>query len=175
MPLRVVTRSARERGAAMVEFAIVLPILVTMVLGIFSAGVTYNRKNSLANAAREASRYGATLPVSSFPTINAWLAAVADVAQKNGTGDLDANAPGLRICVGYVHPSGGLTNDMTTTLARTSSGDSFSSTPCYADARPDGDERRVDVQVERSSTIEALVFTQSVRLVSASTTHFEAS
>src|SRR5207248_1695477 len=122
-----------ERGAAVVEFAIVLPILVALVLGVFSAGLTYNRKNSMANGAREASRYGATLPVANYPNLTAWLGAVANVVQKNASGDLDASAPGLRICVSYVHPAGSLTNDTTLSLVRTSSGDTTSTSSCYTD------------------------------------------
>ena len=46
----------RERGAAAVEFALVLPVLVTLVLGIAEFGRAYNQETILAAAAREAAR-----------------------------------------------------------------------------------------------------------------------
>lgn len=46
----------RERGAALVEFAIVLPLLVTLVFGIIEFGRAYNAQISLTHAAREGIR-----------------------------------------------------------------------------------------------------------------------
>lgn len=45
-----------ERGAAAVEFALVLPLLMTLVFGIVSFGQAYNAKLGLTHAAREAAR-----------------------------------------------------------------------------------------------------------------------
>ena len=50
-------RSRRgERGAAAVEFALVLPILLTLVFGIVEFGWAFGQQVSLGNAAREAAR-----------------------------------------------------------------------------------------------------------------------
>lgn len=46
-----------ERGAAAVEFALVLPVLLFLLLGIFEFGRIYNVQISLTNAAREGARY----------------------------------------------------------------------------------------------------------------------
>lgn len=46
----------RERGAAAVEFALVLPLLLTLVLGIIEFGHLYNAQIVITNAAREAAR-----------------------------------------------------------------------------------------------------------------------
>lgn len=51
----------RERGASMIEFALVLPVLITLLVGIVSAADAWNRRNTLEHAAREAARHGATL------------------------------------------------------------------------------------------------------------------
>ena len=45
-----------ERGAAAVEFALVLPILLTLVLGTIEFGRAYNVQISLTHAARETAR-----------------------------------------------------------------------------------------------------------------------
>ncbi|WP_461172049.1 pilus assembly protein [Arthrobacter sp. Z1-9] len=45
-----------ERGAAAVEFALLVPILIMLVFGIMEFGRAYNVQISLTNAAREAAR-----------------------------------------------------------------------------------------------------------------------
>lgn len=45
------------RGAQLVEFALVLPLLLAMVVGIFDFGAAYNLKQKLNNAAREGVRF----------------------------------------------------------------------------------------------------------------------
>lgn len=47
---------ARSRGAAVVEFALIMPILILLVFGIFEFGRAYNAKVTLTHAAREAVR-----------------------------------------------------------------------------------------------------------------------
>ena len=46
-----------ERGAAAVEFALILPILLLLVLGVVEFSRVYNVQISLSNAAREGARY----------------------------------------------------------------------------------------------------------------------
>src|SRR4051812_9981136 len=94
--LRHAPRSGRrqtakgDRGAAMVEFALVLPVLLITILGAFSGGTAYSQRLSLSGAAREASRFAATLPVASATggTLNGWLGDVATAAEQAATGDL---------------------------------------------------------------------------------------
>jgi len=56
--------AGRERGAAAVEFAILLPILILLVFGIIQFGITWNRAQGLQAAAREGARL-ASLPYTS--------------------------------------------------------------------------------------------------------------
>jgi Flp pilus assembly protein TadG len=49
-----------EKAAAMVEFAIVVPLLFTLVFGIVDVGRAYFLYNNLTNAARDAARWGAS-------------------------------------------------------------------------------------------------------------------
>jgi len=48
-----------ERGSAVVEFAIVLPLLVMFLLGIVEFSLMYNRQQALHAAAREGGRVAA--------------------------------------------------------------------------------------------------------------------
>jgi Flp pilus assembly protein TadG len=50
-----------ERGAAAVEFALVLPLLILLVFGIIQFSIEYNRAQGLHAAAREGARL-ASLP-----------------------------------------------------------------------------------------------------------------
>lgn len=47
---------ASERGAVAVEFAILAPVLIMLLLGIMEFGRAYNAQVSLSNAAREGVR-----------------------------------------------------------------------------------------------------------------------
>lgn len=50
----------RERGSAMVETAIVLPLLLMLMVGIFEVGRAYETWQVLTNAAREGARMSVT-------------------------------------------------------------------------------------------------------------------
>jgi Flp pilus assembly protein TadG len=54
-----VAEPRNRRGAAAVEFAVVAPILVTIMMGLIQSGRGYEAKNLLAGAAREGARYAA--------------------------------------------------------------------------------------------------------------------
>lgn len=56
------TRRTRrdDRGAAAVEFALVVPILLMLLLGITTGGLSYSHALGATNAVREGSRFGAT-------------------------------------------------------------------------------------------------------------------
>src|SRR4051794_19598668 len=49
-------RNARERGSAAVEFALVVPFLLLILLGIVEYGRVYFMQNSITNAARVGAR-----------------------------------------------------------------------------------------------------------------------
>jgi Flp pilus assembly protein TadG len=52
--------SSRDRGAAAVEFALLLPLLLLIVFGIIDVGRALNAQITLAEAAREGARLAAT-------------------------------------------------------------------------------------------------------------------
>jgi hypothetical protein len=55
MTLRL--RRSRSPGQALVEFALVLPLFITLLLAIFDLGRVIWARNSVENAAREGARY----------------------------------------------------------------------------------------------------------------------
>jgi hypothetical protein len=51
---------SRSRGQALVEFALILPILLTLIGGIIQYGVVFATKHSLVQVGRDAGRWAAT-------------------------------------------------------------------------------------------------------------------
>ena len=57
MRLRTHRNGRTERGAAAVEFALVVPFLILLIIGMVNFGVVLSQQLSLSNAARQAARY----------------------------------------------------------------------------------------------------------------------
>jgi hypothetical protein len=117
------TRRAKSRGQAMVEFALVFPIFILLMVGMFDLGRVIWVNDTLATAAREAARFaivhgskslcpvgpapaGATLdptcpPGVYFPSRQA----IKDLAQKWAAGT-SANVT-VSVCYGVVTSCGG--------------------------------------------------------------------
>ena len=146
-----------------------------LILGIASAGIAFNHQLALTHSAREGGRYAATLPVTNFGTMNAWLDAVALRVLDDATGSLGPGVPGHLICVAYVHPYGGAATDQTTSRTESGGEPVYLSKPCpgFADGRPDG-ERRVQVAVARDTNFNAFFFSTTLNLGSKAVSRFEA-
>jgi hypothetical protein len=114
------TRHAKPRGQAMVEFALVFPIFILLMVGMFDLGRVIWVNNTLATAAREAARYAivhgakAPCPVGPAPVIPPVVTAapadcphpapsresIKDVAQK-WAGGTSASVT-VSVCYGVV-------------------------------------------------------------------------
>src|ERR1700723_322002 len=73
-------------AAAIIEFAVALPLLVVLIVGIFDFGCAFNLKQELNNAVREGARFGAgqrtnDLAVVPAPSVNAVRSVVASYLQ----------------------------------------------------------------------------------------------
>jgi Flp pilus assembly protein TadG len=73
---RAKSAATETGGSQIVEFAVALPLLLVMVVGIFDFGNAYNIKQKVTNVAREAARLGASQPTSDLtnPTPQSILA-----------------------------------------------------------------------------------------------------
>jgi hypothetical protein len=161
-----------DRGAALVEAAFVIMLLVMLLLGTVTSALAYGQYTSIQTAARESSRFGASLPVNG--DLDGWLNDVLDVTRAAGILDLGTTVPGQYICVAYVYPDGGSVNDQTKRLVETLgvTGAPTAGSTCFNDGRP-SDERRVQVVTGRSATIQAVIFSVDVDLSSMSASRFE--
>lgn len=166
-------RAAGERGAAMVELAIVIPVLVILLLGIVTTAAVYNQKLSLTNGAREGARYAATLPVGNFTTVNAWLDGVSTVSTAAVDDGFGPSVPGRITCAAYVYPQGITTDDRTTRRRESGGVVTYSNQPCYTDGRPNS-ERRVQIVLQRDTSINTGFVKIPIALTSRSVARFEA-
>ena len=148
-----------ERGAALVEFALILPVLVSLLLGTVTSGIAYNRKLSMSSAVREGARYGATLTANS-----SWAGAVQTRTQSMATGDLSAS----QIC---------------TALWKVGTGASYSSSGCTItnpfvannDHPGSTGDCVVEVWAARPETIQAMFFSVNITLTARAGARLESS
>lgn len=172
----------RDDGAAAVEFALLLPIFVVLVFGVISTGLALWRHISDVQAARDAARYGSTLPVTDVGTSTdcasdqlsqaGWLTCVQDVAIHQA-GWANAAAVGTNndhgyVCVAYVKdttPTGANAKVLSARLTAGSANpdDPAPSDPntCFADGRSDG---RVQVYVRRNGEFNAILFARTWKM-----------
>jgi Flp pilus assembly protein TadG len=76
-------RKRGQRGQAMVEFAIIVPILLTVLLGIMQLGVVYNNWVTLTDAARAGARKGAVCRSSCSPSATAATTSAVQASAAN--------------------------------------------------------------------------------------------
>jgi Flp pilus assembly protein TadG len=106
----------REDGAAAVEFALVLPILIVLVFGIIEFGFALYNKEVITNASREGARYGIVIGpprpdeiairgvVTSYLTNFGWDLSLAGISVDNDTtGDTQCTAFGEDLKVGVTY------------------------------------------------------------------------
>jgi Flp pilus assembly protein TadG len=153
-----------ERGAAAVELVVILPLILTLILGSLAIGTAYFYKLNLTEGAREGARVAATLRTGYNPPnpdirtgvpTNAWLLEVANVATSTA-GRWET------VCVTYTghvafRPPGSTT---TRTVNITNGGTpTFSGDPCFSDDRG-ATERRVQVRITDTGPFDNFFFTR---------------
>ncbi len=75
------TRRGDERGAALVEFALALPLLLVVIAGIVDFGFVFQRYEVVTNAARE----GARLAVAAWTTTTPQSSTGSGLRQQGST------------------------------------------------------------------------------------------
>jgi len=106
--MRSVLRLLTDRnGASAVEMAFVTPLLLALMLGTFELGHFFLSEHVVQKAARDAARYAARLPMSSYPSCTPTSAALLQIQKVARTG-----SP-----AGTVQRLEGWTSDTMTTVA----------------------------------------------------------
>ena len=159
-------RGRDDAGTAVVEFALVLPVLMTLLLGMISGAVAWNENQALGQGARVAVRYAATLPLpapADAAAMDAWLDGIIDRAIAAAEGEMAAGVDGRAVCVAYVDPAGAAP-DKTASRRLDAAGTRTSSTaPCFTDGQGDA-ERRVQAVLERDGVLDIGFHRQTLHL-----------
>jgi len=93
MPAASVRPAKDERGAQILEFALVLPLLVVFVVAIYDFGQAFNVKEKLNFAAKDGARFGASQPTNDLTqTAPVSVTAIRDLV------DADLIAAGINDC-----------------------------------------------------------------------------
>ena len=170
---RGIPGSHAERGAAVVEMAVVTTLLMVILLGITTFGLTHHENISIEGAAREASRFGATYPVADSGSIEQWLRDVARVAESAATGTMNASEPSRLVCV--AQGSGDDPSDFSRIQVTGSQAIETATQQadwCFENTAP-GEDTVVQVQLQREGWIEAIVFSMRPTLTGSATNRFE--
>lgn len=150
------------------EFALVLPVFLMLLLGMMTGGLAYSRKLSVAQAAREGARFGATLPITASTPMGVWLPRVGALTISSSDGELESDKPGRYVCIAHVPASG-----MASKWEVTGSASAVVSAGTCLDDDGRAGETRVQVVGSRSSRLEALVFSRDLTVRSHAVARFE--
>lgn len=140
-----------------------MPLLFMLIIGMITGGITLSRQNSVENAVREGTRFGAVNPNGNVAT---YLQQVLAQVESAATGDLDDGVAEKQICVAFINATNGVTS-----LRKVGATPSAGTTQCFADGR--SNEARVQVTAHRESEIQGVFWSMSVDLDSQSVTRYE--
>jgi Flp pilus assembly protein TadG len=159
---------SRERGAAIVEFALILPLLSMMALGMLTAGIALDHKQEITNASREAARFGSTVAQSecNVPANCSgftWAQLVQAIAVERSNGAVASGA----VCVALVEGPGYAPTPVTSTHTTMTDGSA-----CFVDNSTDTG-KRVQVRITKSERMQAVLFNMNLNLGSRAIAQFE--
>jgi len=75
-----------RNGAAAVEMALVLPLLLVLIFGVFDGGNYFLAEHVVQKATRDAARYAARLPMTNYPSCTIPVGGAADQQTQRGAG-----------------------------------------------------------------------------------------
>jgi hypothetical protein len=107
---------SRQDGQTLIEFALVLPLLLIVVLGVIDLGRALGYKNDMTNLANQGARAAAVnnCPggcTASVPNISSWIISQAPSDElKNGTGAISPNGLSSPSAITFAFPGTGATN-----------------------------------------------------------------
>jgi Flp pilus assembly protein TadG len=154
--VRTSGRIRRERGASLVEFALIVPVFLMLLFGMITMGIALNDKQQMTAATREGARYAAAVPANQSFTSGTWASNVRDLIVERSVSTLSSGD----ICVSLVQGNPGVVVDGDAKYStRIVSG---SPQPCIANqtyATTSNDNgRRVQVTASRQNEIDLILF-----------------
>lgn len=169
-------RRGSDRGAVLVEFALVLPVLMMLLLGMVSGATAWNQSQALGQGARVAGRYASTLPLPSpadAPAMDGWLDGAVDRAISASEGVMTTGTAGRTVCVAYVDPAGSAPDKTFSRTIDPAGTRTSGVAPCFGDGQGDT-ERRVQVILKRDGFLDIGFYRQALNLRRSVVYRFEA-
>lgn len=177
--LRYAARRRSEHGIEIVEFALLSPLILSLIVGMFTGGLIYNTQLDMTHAAREGARYGAVLAANSASTN--WASTVQNIVVQRSAGSLNAN----QVCVALVTGSNPATVVADTNPADVGSGSNQfttnpdGSSPCITNDGSSDTSKRVQVVIgtspaaSKSAQLQAVFFNMNVTLTATALSKYE--
>ena len=175
-------RGRGERGAALVEFTLILPLLLLIVFGGVTTALAYERKSELVYAVRDGARYGATVPRDQCDTTancgnRNWAQLVQYVTSKRSDGALATSD----ICVALVvggnpnasPPTAATVYTRTNGVYSTGTNTTFPDVGCFDDGNADNGMRVHVSAVKNGQKINLIFSTLGVNLKSTASSRYE--
>jgi hypothetical protein len=181
-----------DKGAAAVEFALLVPIFIMLTVGSISVGLALWQNITVTQSARDAARYGSTLQLTktagtcpsttSDVDVNCLVSQVRDQAIREAGWPWDPLAPTTTlpnngyVCVAFVQGTASLGSVPTTriTVGNRQVGDPASG--ACVDDTASGEVSKVDriqVVVNRDASFNAVFFTRNWLLTSRAIVPYE--
>ena len=159
-----------ERGAAMVEFVLILPVFLLIVFGGITGALSYEHKAETVHAVRDGARYGATVPLGQCDTTancgnRNWAQLVQYVTTQRSDGALSTS----QICVALVSGTTGTVYSRSGGVYTTGTNSTFPTAGCFSDGNVDTGTR-VHVSVVRGGDKINLIFSSIPVTVSSNGT-----
>lgn len=159
---RAAPHHKNERAAALVEFALVAPLLIALLVGTVTLGIALSRKNSMTNATREGARLGATLPADAD-----WATSVRDRVVDLAGGDLEPD----EVCARLVFKATDV--DTVGTTVRASPSCAFAGDEPDLAAGTGVNDCVAKVWSRRTSEIETVFFDRTMTLTASAVARYE--
>lgn len=163
-----------ERGAALIEFTLLLPLFLLIIFGGLTAGIAYSHKAEVIHGVRDGARYGATVPAQQCDNTSVcggrnWAELVRAVTAERSDGALAA----AQICVALVTDADGKVYPRTGGVYSTGTNSTFPTPGCFDDGGADTGLRVHVAAVLPGNKINLIVASPSFTINSRATAHYE--
>ena len=152
------SRLRSHEGANAVEFALVLPMLVILIFGAITAGLSLNTRQQMDHAVREGARFAATLPFddSGNPCggSDSWWDCVRNRVEGSSVGNVNTTDGGIG--VSYIDVDDVASSQRWGTLD-TGEADAEEGDPCFEET-PALTGARVQVTARMPGTVDGVFF-----------------
>ncbi len=157
-------RRGGDRGASLIEFAMVMPLIMMLMLGMTSGATAWNQSQAIGHGGQVAARFGATAPLpASTGDMDDWLDVVLERAISASEGKMVAGTANRAICVAYVDPAGAAADKTYSRRMNAAGVKTDATTECFADSLGTT-AKRVQVMLDRSGFIELGFYRQPLSL-----------